>query len=326
MPVFFSKSDITTLSVDAVVNAANPMLLPGGGVCGAIFEAAGYEQMCAACLALGGVKTGEAVHTPGFNLPAKYVIHTAGPVYEDGRHGERELLASCYRNSIQEASRLDCRSIAFPLISSGIYGYPPLEALKVAVSSCYATPEADDMTVTIIVFDSYLRKEYLNDGGASEWERSRLTPAASGLGEGEGECCIAARSQRSRKGKDIEGCERNDRLFMETVVKRVARLNKSNSDIYRLANIDTKYFSALLNCKTKVKRADALALCVALRYTEEEANELLGKMGWALSVDMALDAVVMRYLNARDWDISHINMELLERGLCQLGNDIKDQR
>ena len=135
MTLKFLNADITTLKVDAIVNAANTNLLAGGGVCGAIFRAAGYRELQAACNKLAPIQTGEAVITPGFNLPAKFIIHTAGPIYQGGQFGEENLLRNCYANSLKLAAENNLKSIAFPLISSGIYGYPPADALKVAVSA-----------------------------------------------------------------------------------------------------------------------------------------------------------------------------------------------
>jgi O-acetyl-ADP-ribose deacetylase (regulator of RNase III) len=123
------------MAVDAIVNAANTALRMGGGVCGAIFRAAGASEMQAACDGLAPIRTGEAVVTPGFGLPAKFVIHTAGPVYHDGEHGEERLLRDAYTNSLKRAVEKGCRSVAFPLISGGIYGYPKEEALSVAKSA-----------------------------------------------------------------------------------------------------------------------------------------------------------------------------------------------
>ncbi|KAB8287709.1 macro domain-containing protein [Bifidobacterium avesanii] len=132
MPLQLVRRDITTMRVDAIVNAANTRLLMGGGVCGAIFRAAGERQLREACDRLSPIRTGDAVATPGFGLPAQYVIHTAGPIWHGGGHGEEELLRACYRNSLALAVRLGCASVAFPLISGGIYGYPKDEAMRVA--------------------------------------------------------------------------------------------------------------------------------------------------------------------------------------------------
>ena len=132
------QGDITTLAVDAIVNAANQVMLGGGGVDGAIHWAAG-DELYEACLKVPEVRpgvrcpTGEARITPGFKLPAKFVIHTVGPVYRDGQHGEPEKLAACYRNSLTLAAENGCQSIAFPCISTGIYGYPKQEAAQIAV-------------------------------------------------------------------------------------------------------------------------------------------------------------------------------------------------
>jgi len=132
------KDDITTLAVDAIVNAANQVMLGGGGVDGAIHDAAG-EELFKACLKVPEVRpgvrcpTGEARITPGFKLPAKFVIHTVGPVYRDGQHSEPEKLAACYRNSLALAAENGCKSVAFPCISTGIYGYPKEAAAQIAV-------------------------------------------------------------------------------------------------------------------------------------------------------------------------------------------------
>ncbi|MGN1388912.1 MAG: macro domain-containing protein [Bulleidia sp.] len=130
------KTGITHLHTDAIVNAANSSLAAGGGVCGAIFSEAGYRQLTDACDRIGGCETGSAVITPGFNLPAKYIIHAVGPIYRDGSHGEPQLLYSAYRSSLHLAEEYQCHSIGFPLISAGIFGYPKKEAWGKALQAC----------------------------------------------------------------------------------------------------------------------------------------------------------------------------------------------
>ena len=154
MPFTILRNDITMMSVDAIVNAANTDLLMGGGVCGAIFNAAGAEQLQVACNKLAPIKTGEAVMTPGFNLLAKHVIHTVGPIYSQWSEQEsRKLLHSAYTNALRLATENGCESIAFPLISSGIYGHPKSEALKVATEAIRAFLKGQDLEVYLVVFD-----------------------------------------------------------------------------------------------------------------------------------------------------------------------------
>lgn len=162
------RGDITRQDVDAIVNAANAQLAPGGGVCGAIFDAAGYDDLAAACGELGGCVPGDATATPGFALPARWIIHTVGPVYRGGGEHEAEVLASCYRRVLAVADDLGARSVAFPAISTGIYGYPADDAARIAVDSLRATA-ADVTEVRLVAFDdaTYDRYVALLDGGSS---------------------------------------------------------------------------------------------------------------------------------------------------------------
>ncbi len=152
------RADITTLEVDAIVNAANSSLLGGGGVDGAIHRAAGPELL-AACRRLGGCETGDAKITPGFRLPARFVIHTVGPVWRGGEHHEAALLASCYRRCLEEADMVAAKTIAFPAISTGVYSYPPHAAAAIAVDTLRATPTEVEHA-TLVAFDGHTRHLY----------------------------------------------------------------------------------------------------------------------------------------------------------------------
>lgn len=184
MPLTFYQGDITTLKVDAIVNAANVDLLMGGGVCGAIFKAAGENELQKACDLLSPIQTGEAVITSGFNLPAKHIIHTAGPRYMNGEQNEEALLRAAYKNSLKVALENGLQSIAFPLISSGIYGYPKDEALRVAVNAIKNFLEKEDLDVRLVIFDKEQFvidqalqnevKDYLDDALKEEQEKKWL--------------------------------------------------------------------------------------------------------------------------------------------------------
>ena len=154
MPFSIVRDDISRVHADVLVNAANVRLAPGGGVCGALFSAAGFDEMRAACEAIGGCATGDAVATPAFNLPARWCVHAVGPIWRGGRAHEEELLRRCYRSAFARAVELGARSVAFPLISAGIYGFPVERALAIVREEVAAfLRHHDEVALTLVVFE-----------------------------------------------------------------------------------------------------------------------------------------------------------------------------
>ena len=164
MPFSIERNDIAHVHADVLVNAANERLAPGGGVCGALFSAAGFDRMDAACRAIGQCPTGSAVTTPGFNLPCRWVVHAVGPAWRGGAHGEEQQLRSCYQSIFAEVERLGASSVAYPLISAGIYGYPQAEALRIAreETAAFLDRVDDDVRVTLVVFS----RDVIRAGGS----------------------------------------------------------------------------------------------------------------------------------------------------------------
>lgn len=192
MPIQIVRNDITKMEVDAIVNAANRELKGGGGVDGCIHRAAG-PKLLKACQKLGGCETGDAKVTKGYDLPSKYVIHTVGPIWQGGGFEEERLLRSCYRRSLEEAVKLKCETVAFPLISAGVYGYPKDQALRVAMDAIAAFLTDHDLSVSLVIFDqksyeigsglykdiqSFIDERYAALCSDREFERRRRIEAA----------------------------------------------------------------------------------------------------------------------------------------------------
>lgn len=260
MPLIIVRNDITKMEVDAIVNAANPSLLGGGGVDGCIHKAAGKELL-AECKTLGGCKTGDAKITKGYKLPARYIIHTVGPVYENGDCGEEALLASCYKKSLFLAKEYNCSSVAFPLISSGIYGYPKADALRVATDSICKFLSEEEMTVYIVIFDKKAFeisekifvgiKEYIDDFYVEATEKTlsasrRILPY---LAEHSVENSIYEENSAefSQAGLYLE--ENLDESFSEMLLRKIDEKGIKDSECYKKANIDRKLFSKIRNDK-----------------------------------------------------------------------------
>lgn len=344
MPLFFVQNDITKMQVDAIVNAANPTLLGGGGVDGCIHRAAGPELLTE-CRTLGGCPTGEAKITGGYALPSKYVIHTVGPVWRGGGSSEEETLTSCYTRSLTLAKAYGCQSVAFPLISSGVYGYPKGKALAVATQAIVRFLQTGEMTVYLVIFDrltltageqrfgelnQYLLRHSPQEGSP----RGRLWGRRS-LEEPQREECAAPISAARAMGtagaaparKRQDTCAREtdraavpaleemlrelDESFSQMLLRLIDARGLTDAQCYKKANIDRKLFSKIRSDPHyRPSKPTVLAFAIALELNLEQTRALLLTAGFALSHSSKFDLIVEYFILRKNYDIHEINMAL----------------
>ncbi|MDR0651754.1 MAG: macro domain-containing protein [Synergistaceae bacterium] len=347
MPFEIVREDITEMKVDAIVNAANTGLRMGGGVCGAIFAAAGASELQKACDKLAPVATGNAVITPGFSLPVKYIIHTPGPVWQGGTSGEEGLLRSCYINSLSLAAENGCESVAFPLISSGIYGYPKKDALKVATRAITDFITEQDMNVYLVVFDkeslsvdekligkyeSYAderlaeRRELL---GFEMWRMKGVPVISAGGPVIMGVLLVAGLAPRGAKKaparlnapqnlNDLIG--RIDESFSRTLIRLIDAKGKTDAEVYKRANISRQLFSKIRNNPNyRPSKPTIVAFAVALELSLDETRDLLDRAGYSLSPALEFDVIVGYYIANGKYDIYEINEALYKYDQQLLG-------
>ena len=328
MPLEIVRNDITKMKVDAIVNAANETLLGGGGVDGCIHRAAGPELL-AECRTLGGCKTGDAKITKAYRLPCQYVIHTVGPVWNGGSHGERELLVSCYRTSLALAKEHGCETVAFPLISSGVFGYPKDQALRVAVDTISEFLAENDMTVYIVIFDravyqignklfadiaAYIDDHYVDAHTDSRRERMRR------MGVVESRMLTAYENAPMAASGLDEALAHLDTGFSETLLKLIDRSGKKDAEVYKKANVDRKLFSKIRNNPDyKPSKPTAVAFAIALELSLPETRDLIARAGYALSPSSKFDVIVEYFIMQRDYDIFKINEALFAFDQSLLG-------
>lgn len=337
MPLEIVRNDITKMKVDAIVNAANESLLGGGGVDGAIHYAAGPELL-AECKTLGGCKTGKAKITGGYNLPAKYVIHTVGPIYEDGRHGEKALLESCYRESLALAKTHNCETVAFPLISSGVYGYPKDQALKVATQVISDFLLENEMKVYIVIFDKAAYKiseklfsdiaEYIDDNYVDEHtdyrrERSRMNyPCQSAMiGSAHPEYLELCECKAMALEDDLDAkLKQIDESFSQMLLRKIDEKGMTDAECYKKANIDRKLFSKIRSdVHYKPSKPTAIAFAISLELTLDETEDMLKKAGFALSHSNKFDIIIEYFIGKGNYNIFEINEALFAFDQSLLG-------
>ena len=328
MPLQIVRNDITKMNVDAIVNAANTSLLGGGGVDGCIHRAAGPELL-AECSTLHGCETGSAKITKGYRLPCKYVIHAVGPRWRDGKHREQELLESCYRTSLNLAKENGCQSVAFPLISSGIYGYPKDQALKVAVDTISTFLLENEMMVYMVIFDrkayqisgklfadiaAYIDDRYVEEHTDRRAEQRRRLEALS-----EESCLEAALAPmppeticESYSGQSLEeALGQMDESFSEMLLRKIDESGMTDAQCYKKANIDRKLFSKIRSDKFyKPSKPTVLAFAMALELPLAQMQEMLSKAGFTLSHSSKFDIIVEYFVERGNYNVYEINEAL----------------
>ena len=337
MPFEILRNDITRMQVDAIVNSANPRAVVGGGVDGAIHRVAGPELL-AARKKIGDIATGTAAITPAYNLNAKYVIHTVGPVWRDGNHGERELLEGSYKNSLQLAADNDCASIAFPIISAGIFGCPAEISISTAMGVIREFLQEHEMEVYLVVFDQksfriskglfdsvqdYLDARYIEEFVDEEYEaakryrRLEMARAPECFGDEEpfiGEALpmsagATAAKEKSRSLEDL--LDEMDDTFSESLLRLIDVKGKTDPEVYKRANVDRKHFSKIRNNpKYQPSKSTALAFAVALELNLDETRDFIGRAGYALSHSSKSDIIVEYFIEQKEYDIFTINEAL----------------
>ncbi len=330
MPLVIIRDDITRLQVDAIVNAANSRLKQGGGVCGAIFRAAGEDKLQAACDTIGFCSTGDAVITEGFSLPARYIIHAVGPVWQGGGHHEEALLRSCYTKALQLALENDFQSAAFPLISSGVYGYPKDQALSVAMSAIGDFLLQHDLMVYLVVYDkksfqlstqlfesiqSYLDEHEVIE---EDYDRRRLLKNRS-LEDAAASIdydiqCVEEKSQSSSfqlTGELSDVLNHRSESFSQMLLRLINESNKTDPEVYKRANLDRKLFSKIRShAHYQPSKNTALALAIALELNLDQTADLLQRAGFALSPSSRFDLIVSYFIQAGQYNIFEINEAL----------------
>ena len=356
MPLEIVRTDITSMTVDAIVNSANPRPVVGGGVDRAIHIKAGAELL-AARQTIGNIATGKAFLTPAFRLSAKYVIHTVGPVWQDGEHGERDLLTSCYMNSLQLAADHGCESIAFPLISAGVFGCPAEIAIATATQAIRDFLHDHEMNVFLVVFDrksfrissslfddvqNYLDEMYVEELLDAEYRddapnrrQAELLESRRIVGsvpQQNASVCLeiphwlpqptgastAAKKSQARSLTDL--LDEVDDSFTEALIRLIDAKGKTDPEVYKRANVDRRHFSKIRNTPDyQPSKATALALAIALELNLDETRDFIGRAGYALSHSSKTDIIIEYFIDREEYDIITINETLFAFGQPCLG-------
>ena len=323
MPFEIVRNDIVNMKVDAIVNTANPRPIIGAGTDKAVHDKAGARLLLAR-KEIGDIAIGTSKITPAFDLNARYVIHTAGPIWRDGKSSEEALLASCFKNSLRLAKEKECESIAFPLISTGSYGFPKPLALQIAVREISSFLMENEMQVYLVVFEkqsfelseklfksvsSYIDANYVSDKMNLEYGTSKVRRR-----DYEEMLLHESSYEITSKMPNLDGMLNNlDRGFSETLLDLIDRTGKKDSEIYKKANVDRKLFSKIRNnADYRPSKTTAIAFAIALELSMDETDDLLARAGIALSQSNKFDVIVRYFIENKKYDIFELNSVLFE--------------
>jgi O-acetyl-ADP-ribose deacetylase (regulator of RNase III) len=331
MPFEILRNDITKMKADAIVNTANPRPVIGSGVDSMLHQAAGPELLKAR-QAIGSIAVGEAAVTEAFALQARFVIHTVGPVWQGGGCGEEALLRRCYDNALRLAAERKCRSIAFPLISSGNYGFPKDKALQVAIAAFSAFLLENDMQIYLVVFDrtAYRLSEQLFQGVASYIDQHYVDSCELAT------YGAAPRRGRRRLERCMEVCESmamprpsmsledflkaKDSGFTQRLRELILEKGLKNSAVYKRANISKQLFSKIINDPdARPTKPTAIALALALELDLEGTRDLIGRAGYALTNSSTFDLIIRYFIERKQYNVVEINIALYEFDQSLLG-------
>ena len=337
MPFEIVRNDITQMRVDAIVNTANPRPLIGSGVDAGIHRAAGPELL-AAREKIGRIGVGEAAITPGFALQAKYVIHTVGPVWRGGLMGEGKLLRSCYLSSLALAWEQGCKSIAFPLISAGNYGFPKDKALQIALDTIRDFLIDHEMMVYLVVFDreafqlsrqryrevaSFIDDNYIEEKQAQQAAPRRFRQERIRRDmETDAEFCAGMSAPMAAPPKEslADLLAETDAGFSETLLKLIDKTGKKDSEIYTKANLSRQHFSKIRNNPNyQPTKPTAIALALALELDLEQTRDLIGRAGYALTRSSKFDVIIMYFIREKNYNLFDINAALFDFDQSLLG-------
>lgn len=341
MPFLLVRNDIVHMPVDVIVNAANSGLKMGGGVCGSIFNAAGVDALTEACDRIGFCQTGDVAITPAFQLPSKWIIHAVGPVWQGGKSGEAVHLADCYRKAMDLALLQGAKSIAFPLISTGIYGYPKAEALSIATETITTALLEQELMVYLVVFDQealalseswassiaqYIDNHYVDKLKAKDMDRV-LEPhdfntyqASCPTMDYDISDSFATTVARSKRKAISQALEQLDAPFATRLIQLIDDRGYSDVEVYKRANIDRKLFSKLRNNPQYMpSKTTAIAFAIALRLNLEDTNDLLSRAGYTLSNSSKFDTIIRYFIENGNYSIYQINEALFAFDQVLLG-------